>query len=719
MLVLALHLPLSAQISSTIWYFGQHAGLDFRTDPPTALYNPRLSHQESNVSLTDSAGNLLFYVTADKVYNRVHEVMDNGDGLLGNGGSSAQGPMVLQDPSNNMRYYVFMTADETFPQFSGNLHYSIVDLCENNGLGKVLPGFKNIQIKGNFSERLSAIPMNQGKAYWILTSKLFENTIISFYFDHNGIDTSKPVYSFFGMKFSPQVGQIKVNNNRSQILYSAGLNSLGNGVWLMDYDILTGKARNQVEVSYGTHDYGIEFSPNDSILYYTSFYVTSAIYQYEIASGIKTKIKEYPSNYQLAAINKDPNNKLIISRGLRNEVSAILHPNIKGALCSYVEGYIKLLPNTFGHLGLQNLSLYFDSQKVNVKSKFLGNDTLICNSNGYYLNSDYSNTVWSTGDTGTSIFINQSGIYWAKKEHNCQIFIDSINIAFYNYPNSIIPLELYLCDGQTDTLVTQEEVLWSDGSRGKQLLVKQAGTFWAEINTPCGDLRDSVTVTIIPKLQSPTPLRDTVLCSQNVMDFALKIDSAHWNTGDYETLRIGSAGVYGYTISNECEEIRDSFRLTTDSIPWLLPEKILACPGETVILNAGNDQARWSTGELGRQIQVFTSGRYEYSLENACGGFTSSVDVEIDEGSSTNQLPNVFSPNGDRVNDEFPGENFPATFHLKIFSRWGELIFEGKNQSWDGRFESKAMPPETYVYVIELDACGGQRVKKGSVTLLR
>ncbi len=346
-------------------------------------------------------------------------------------------------------------------------------------------------------------------------------------------------------------------------------------------------------------------------------------------------------------------------------------------------------------------------------------DTYLCNGTSLVIQTNLPNPIWSNGERSPQVLIDMEGLYTVMSELNCSVYIDTVRVKLFQSSDLILQTELELCANETYTIYTNQNVTWSDGSYGSQFVVNKGGIFWASLNTPCGEFRDSVTVRIIPKLQSPAPLRDTVLCSQNVIDFTLRIDSAHWNTGDYETLRIGSAGVYGYTISNECEEIRDSFRLTTDSIPWLLPEKILACPGETVILNAGNDQARWSTGELGRQIQVFTSGRYQYTLDNACGGFTSSVDVEIDEGSSTNQLPNVFSPNGDRVNDEFPGENFPATFHLKIFSRWGELIFEGKNQSWDGRFESKAMPPETYVYVIELDACGGQRIKKGSVTLLR
>ena len=86
-------------------------------------------------------------------------------------------------------------------------------------------------------------------------------------------------------------------------------------------------------------------------------------------------------------------------------------------------------------------------------------------------------------------------------------------------------------------------------------------------------------------------------------------------------------------------------------------------------------------------------------------------------------IPNSFSPNGDGNNDLFLiyGENI-KTVNLKIFNRWGELVFNSENQflGWDGNY--KGQPQQTGVYVYEAQITfldNTQTLRTGSVTLLR
>ena len=50
--------------------------------------------------------------------------------------------------------------------------------------------------------------------------------------------------------------------------------------------------------------------------------------------------------------------------------------------------------------------------------------------------------------------------------------------------------------------------------------------------------------------------------------------------------------------------------------------------------------------------------------------------------------PNAFSPNGDGFNDTWKMEGFKLfnTVSVKIFNRWGQLVFESSdpNAEWDG-----------------------------------
>jgi len=71
------------QGEANIWYFGDGAGLDFNTDPPTALYDSPIYTIEGCATISDSSGQLLFYTDGRKVYNKLHQIMPNGEGLLG------------------------------------------------------------------------------------------------------------------------------------------------------------------------------------------------------------------------------------------------------------------------------------------------------------------------------------------------------------------------------------------------------------------------------------------------------------------------------------------------------------------------------------------------------------------------------------------------------------------------------------------------------------
>lgn len=89
-------------------------------------------------------------------------------------------------------------------------------------------------------------------------------------------------------------------------------------------------------------------------------------------------------------------------------------------------------------------------------------------------------------------------------------------------------------------------------------------------------------------------------------------------------------------------------------------------------------------------------------------------------------IPDVFTPNGDGINDvwEILGtENFQEVY-VVIFDRSGQKVFESVNYNplkyWNGTFKNKALPTSTYYYVITLDRSStNTQVIKGSVTIIR
>jgi len=87
------------------------------------------------------------------------------------------------------------------------------------------------------------------------------------------------------------------------------------------------------------------------------------------------------------------------------------------------------------------------------------------------------------------------------------------------------------------------------------------------------------------------------------------------------------------------------------------------------------------------------------------------------------QMPNVFSPNKDGVNDVFKPIVYKgvASAQLLIFNRWGQLIFETSkpNQGWDGTFNNELLPSGCYFYSLEYSFISGEnKTLKGTLMLL-
>ena len=86
-------------------------------------------------------------------------------------------------------------------------------------------------------------------------------------------------------------------------------------------------------------------------------------------------------------------------------------------------------------------------------------------------------------------------------------------------------------------------------------------------------------------------------------------------------------------------------------------------------------------------------------------------------------VPNLFSPNGDGVNDiEYVYGTAIAQLEFRIYNQWGQLVFTSKDQhqGWDGSMSGQKQPVGVYVYIVKATMQDGSViVKKGNVTLMR
>jgi gliding motility-associated-like protein len=84
-------------------------------------------------------------------------------------------------------------------------------------------------------------------------------------------------------------------------------------------------------------------------------------------------------------------------------------------------------------------------------------------------------------------------------------------------------------------------------------------------------------------------------------------------------------------------------------------------------------------------------------------------------------FPNAFTPDGDGLNDIFEIKFlFIKDYNLKIYNRWGEILFEDKTNKWNGYYSGKVVPDGVYVYVFTYtDYDGKFKQKFGRITVLK
>ncbi len=85
------------------------------------------------------------------------------------------------------------------------------------------------------------------------------------------------------------------------------------------------------------------------------------------------------------------------------------------------------------------------------------------------------------------------------------------------------------------------------------------------------------------------------------------------------------------------------------------------------------------------------------------------------------EVPNVFSPNGDGINDVWKIrylEDYPGAT-VQVFNRFGQLVFYevGYDKPWDGTYKGSALPIGTYYYII--NPKNGRPTVSGSVTIIK
>ena len=158
------------------------------------------------------------------------------------------------------------------------------------------------------------------------------------------------------------------------------------------------------------------------------------------------------------------------------------------------------------------------------------------------------------------------------------------------------------------------------------------------------------------------------------------------------------------------------------------------CIGQQLLLKANVPKEadsviyNWQDGSKDSTYLVTQPGTYWVSayIEDYKITVRDTITVNYTDCTATTPqlwIPNSFTPNGDGINDKFEYGN-AALYEIKtyIYSRWGQLIFEGANTAyWDGSFKGKPVQMDVYNYKIEAidKASNEKKVYSGRVTVVK
>ncbi|MEO6130506.1 MAG: T9SS type B sorting domain-containing protein, partial [Saprospiraceae bacterium] len=358
--------------------------------------------------------------------------------------------------------------------------------------------------------------------------------------------------------------------------------------------------------------------------------------------------------------------------------------------------------------------------------------------------------LWNNGATTDSIVVNSDGTYIVSVSDiaNCVIAEETFIVTFGQLSIPAFAIPGIICPG-TDLLLTASgssgNYQWFDDAGGNNLIgtgstlllpnIQSDDTVYVSAFQPGIDNCVSFLVPVPFALEDEAVLisADTLICAGNSVELP-------WGESVIPEMNTS----YSHTWQNVVTGC-DSLELTVDVgliflPPLSIPSSFTIQLGDSVLLvpqiDFIIDSIRWSPAEglsctdcLQAWAYPTESTDYEISAWSVDGCLTTAI-VRIEVRRDVKfYIPNVFTPDGDGVNDVFTvygNKEILLVRRLSVFDRWGDALWQGVDFpadgsiGWDGMFRGREMMSGVYAWVCEIEKKDGSRqILKGDVTLVR
>ncbi|MFL5740847.1 MAG: T9SS type B sorting domain-containing protein [Flavisolibacter sp.] len=314
----------------------------------------------------------------------------------------------------------------------------------------------------------------------------------------------------------------------------------------------------------------------------------------------------------------------------------------------------------------------YDTVRVHVNTSppiDLGADKSFCSGDSAVLNpgGGFSQYSWSNGNNSSTLVVKTTGTYSiiGVTAQGCKSY-DTVRVVNV-FSNPVVSLnhDQALCAGTSRILDAgmYTSYLWSDGSTGQKITVKDTGSYTVEVTDTHGCKgKDSTKITTVLPVPSDFLPADTLLCSYDKLTVSSlrPFNSYQWNTGGVASaITISQPGLY-----------------------WLQVTDAKGCVGKDSLLVTPKDCMQ---------------------------GF---------------YIPSAFTPNHDNKNDVFLPLLFGRVvkYRFSIYNRWGRQIFETTElqRGWDGTISGITQDSNVYIWLCSFQLEGGElKTERGTVMLIR
>ncbi len=377
----------------------------------------------------------------------------------------------------------------------------------------------------------------------------------------------------------------------------------------------------------------------------------------------------------------------------------------------------------------------------------LGPDSVICRDSFVQFTWEgkpgYKTYLWNDNTTEQSVFIHKLGQYWVNvtNPNNCPS-VDSITFVLYPPPRVYLNDTLFCkgttvkLDGVNYSIKTKLETnyIWNTGETTPQISTSVPGTYFVKVRNRLCTIFDTAVLT---NIETGLDLgNDTFYCGpidrwlRPVKGFVKYLWHDNAETIDYHAVTDGKKKLTIVT-KDGCIESDSMFITQFPPIDGGLGDDTAICLSSTIELKATDSMSNylWNTGAKTRSIFIKDSGIYVVTIKDENGCIThDSIHIYEKPNALPIDLfmPNAFSPNGDELNEVYPGNKYSdpgSPYLLRIYNRWGEKIFEADKPSiqWDGTSKGNNLAPQdVYVFYVKYVGCDEvERWFRGTFTLIR